>query len=67
MPSITLDIAPLTKEQKAQLVKEFAEFASRITGIDRNAFYVFINEFPRDCIGVGGTLLSDRRFDLQIP
>ncbi len=67
MPSITLDIAPLTKEQKAQLVKEFAESASRITGIDRNAFYVFINEFPRDCIGVGGTLLSDRRSESLIP
>ena len=67
MPSITLDIAPLTMEQKVQLVKEFAESASRITGIDRNAFYVFINEFPRDCIGVGGTLLSDRRSESLIP
>ena len=57
MPLITLDIAPLTKEQKAQLAREFTESASRITGIDQNAFYVFINEFPRDCIGVGGVKL----------
>ncbi|MBR6205508.1 MAG: tautomerase family protein [Candidatus Methanomethylophilaceae archaeon] len=61
MPSIVLDIAPLTKEQKAQIVKEFTESASRITGIDSKAFYVFVNEYPRDCIGVGGALLSDRR------
>ncbi|MBR3476556.1 MAG: 4-oxalocrotonate tautomerase family protein [Candidatus Methanomethylophilaceae archaeon] len=67
MPSITLDIAPLTKEKKAQLAREFTESASRITGIDQNAFYVFINEFPRDCIGVGGTLLSDRRSESLIP
>ncbi|MBR4225475.1 MAG: 4-oxalocrotonate tautomerase family protein [Candidatus Methanomethylophilaceae archaeon] len=61
MPSITIDIAPLSKEQKAQIVKEFTESASRITGIDPKAFYVFVNEYPKDSIGVGGTLLSDRR------
>ncbi len=61
MPSITIDIAPLSREQKAQIAKELTESASRITGIDPWAFYVFINEYPRDCIGVGGELLSDRR------
>ena len=60
MPSITFDIAPLTKEQKAQIVKEFTESASRITGIDAKAFYVFINEYPRENVGIGGTLLADR-------
>ncbi len=61
MPSINVDIAPLTREQKALKAKEFTESASRITGIDPKAFYVFINEYQRDCIGVGGALLSDRR------
>ncbi|MBQ7700795.1 MAG: tautomerase family protein [Candidatus Methanomethylophilaceae archaeon] len=60
MPSITIDIAPLTKEQKAQIAKEFTESVSKITGIDAKAFYLFFNEYPRDSIAVGGTLLSDR-------
>ena len=60
MPSITVDISNLTKEQKAQIAKEFTESISRITGIDVNAFYMFFNEYPRDSLAVGGTLLSDR-------
>jgi 4-oxalocrotonate tautomerase len=60
MPSITVDISNLTKEQKAQIAKEFTESISRITGIDAKAFYMFFNEYPRDSIAVGGTLLSDR-------
>lgn len=60
MPSITVDISNLTKEQKAQIAKEFTESISKITGIDAKAFYMFFNEYPRDSIAVGGTLLSDR-------
>ena len=60
MPSITVDISNLTKEQKAQIAKEVTESISRITGIDAKAFYMFFNEYPRDSIAVGGTLLSDR-------
>ena len=60
MPSITVDISNLTKEQKAQIAKEFTESISKITGIDAKAFYMFFNEYPRESIAVGGTLLSDR-------
>lgn len=60
MPSITVDISNLTKEQKAQIAKEFTESISKITGIDAKAFYMFFNEYPGDSIAVGGTLLSDR-------
>jgi 4-oxalocrotonate tautomerase len=60
MPTITLDIAPLTKEQKAQIAKEFTETAAKVTGIDASLFYVFVNEHPRDSIAVGGRLLSER-------
>lgn len=60
MPVITLEAAKLTKEQKAQLVKEFTESASKITGTPKNAFYVFLKESGLDNIGVGGELLSER-------
>ncbi|MBR2255535.1 MAG: tautomerase family protein [Candidatus Methanomethylophilaceae archaeon] len=61
MPSITVDIAPLTKEQKAQISKEFTESISKVTGIDAKAFYIFFNEYPKDSFAVGGTLFSERQ------
>ena len=60
MPSITFDIIKLTKEQKEQIVEEFTQSASKITGIPEESFYVFINEFPEESVGVGGKLLSDK-------
>lgn len=58
MPVITLDMAALTKEKKAQLVETLTRDASEITGIPREKFIVLINELDRDNIGVGGQLLS---------
>lgn len=60
MPVITFEAAQLNKQQKAQLVKEFTESASRITGIPEAGFYVFIKENEGDNVGVGGRLLSER-------
>ncbi len=59
MPVITLDFARLTKEQKAQLTEELTTSASRITNMPKESIYVFINEFEKDNVGVGGKLLSD--------
>ncbi len=58
MPVITLDMAALTKEKKAQLVETLTRDASEITGIPKEKFVVLINELDRDNIGVGGQLLS---------
>lgn len=60
MPVITIDMAAVTKEKKAQLVRVLTRNASEITGIAEDKFIVLINELERDNIGVGGTLLSDR-------
>jgi len=60
MPSITFDINQLTEEQKEQIVEEFTESASKITGIPKESFYVFMNEFPAENVGVGGKLLSKK-------
>ncbi len=60
MPVITIDIAAISREKKAQLVKSITRDASEITGIPADKFVVLINELDRDNIGVGGELLSDR-------
>ncbi|MBO6111054.1 MAG: 4-oxalocrotonate tautomerase family protein [Methanobrevibacter sp.] len=60
MPSITFDINQLSEDQKQQIVEEFTQSASRITGIPEEFFYVFINEFPDENVGVGGKLLSKK-------
>lgn len=60
MPVITLDMAALTREKKAELVRTLTRDASEITGIPQDKFIVLINELERDNIGVGGQLLSDR-------
>lgn len=60
MPVITFEAAKLTKEQKQIIVKEFTESASRVTGLPREGFYVFIKENSLENVGVGGQLLSDK-------
>ncbi len=60
MPSITFDINKLSEDQKEQIVYEFTKSASKITGIPEEFFYVFINEFPEENVGVGGKLISKR-------
>jgi 4-oxalocrotonate tautomerase len=59
MPVITIDIAAVSREKKALLVKSLTHDASEITGIPEDKFVVLINELDRDNIGVGGELLSD--------
>lgn len=60
MPVITFEAASLTHEQKQQLVKEFTETASRVTGLPLQGFYVFLKENSLDNVGVGGQLIADR-------
>ncbi len=60
MPTIKFEISKLSEETKRQLVKEITSVSSKITGIREEAFVVFINEYEKDSISVGGTLLSDK-------
>ena len=59
MPVITLDSSSLTKEQKQKLVSELTKVASEITRIPESAFVVYLSEYNRENIGVGGKLLSE--------
>jgi 4-oxalocrotonate tautomerase len=60
MPVITIDGPKLTKEQKAELVKEFSEAASRIMGLPVEAIITIIREVESENVGVGNCLLCDR-------
>jgi 4-oxalocrotonate tautomerase len=61
MPTIILEMAPLTIEQKRNHAAEITECAARITGLPRKGFYVFIKENRLENVGVGGRLLADRK------
>ena len=61
MPVISIDIAELSKDKKTELVKGFTETASQVTGIPEEAFVVFVREYSKDNIGIGGKLMSDLR------
>lgn len=59
MPSITMELVKMSKEKKAQLVKEVTESISRITGLPEQVIFVFIKENDPENVGVGGVLLPD--------
>lgn len=59
MPSITMELVKMSREKKAQLVKDVTEATARATGIDPQAIFVFIKENDPENVGVGGVLLPD--------
>ena len=61
MPTIFFYGPKLDKEKKREMVKSFTETASRLTGIDKSAFVVYLRESSPENVGVGGELLEDRK------
>lgn len=59
MPIIQVETAAATKEQKQKLIFELTNTASRILGINAEAFYVLIKENSTDNWGIGGKMLTD--------
>ena len=59
MPVITVETAKLNLQQKKEMVAELTESAARITGISKDAFYVFLKENDLQNVGVGGKLLRE--------
>lgn len=59
MPSITMELVKMSREKKAQLVKEVTEATARATGLAPQSIFVFIKENELENVGVGGVLLSD--------
>jgi len=60
MPVIPIDAPPLSREQKAQLVKSFADTASEVMNHPVSAMVFIINEVEPENVGVGDILLCDR-------
>jgi 4-oxalocrotonate tautomerase len=61
MPTIFFYGPKLEKEKKRDMIKSFTETASRLTGIEKSAFVVYLRESSPENVGVGGELLEDRR------
>ncbi|HKL37867.1 MAG TPA: 4-oxalocrotonate tautomerase DmpI [Bacteroidales bacterium] len=60
MPVIQFEGPEMTKDQKARLVKAFAEQASQILHIPEDAFVTILRENDMDNIGNGSQLLSQK-------
>ena len=58
MPIITLEMGPLSTEQKEKLIAAFTRDACEVTGMPPEAMIVLIHELSRDNMGVGGYQLS---------
>ena len=61
MPTIFFYGPKMDKEKKKEMIKSFTETASKLTGIDRSAFVVYLEESNPENVGVGGILLEERR------
>ena len=59
MPTIKLETAKLSKEQKKELIHELTEVAAKITKVSKSAFTVLIEEYPDENIGVAGDTLEN--------
>jgi 4-oxalocrotonate tautomerase len=60
MPTIFFYGPELNDEKKRELISSFTETASRLTGIDKSAFVVYLRASSPDNVGVGGELLKER-------
>ncbi len=60
MPLIIFEGPKMEKEKKRELVRAFAEAASRVTGIRKEVFTTVIHENGPENVGVGGELLTDK-------
>jgi 4-oxalocrotonate tautomerase len=61
MPLIIFEGPRLEPEKKRDLVKDFAEAASRATGLETDKITTVIHENELENIGVGDILLIDRK------
>jgi 4-oxalocrotonate tautomerase len=61
MPTIFFYGPKMDKEKKKEMVKSFTDTASNLTGIDKSAFVVYLQESSPENVGVGGILLEERR------
>jgi 4-oxalocrotonate tautomerase len=59
MPTIFFYGPKLEKEKKKEMIRSFTESASRIIGLEKSAFMVYLRESTPEDVGLGGELLED--------
>ncbi|MFZ4401722.1 MAG: 4-oxalocrotonate tautomerase DmpI [Bacteroidales bacterium] len=59
MPTITIAMDQTSEEKKKQLIEILTSDASKITGYPPEFFYVYIQEYPAENIGVGGRAVKE--------
>jgi len=60
MPTIFFYGPELDKDKKRKLISSFTKKASELTGIEEEAFVVYLRNSGPEDVGVGGKLLEDR-------
>jgi 4-oxalocrotonate tautomerase len=59
MPTITIAMDQISEEKKKLLIEKLTSEASKITNYPPEFFYVYIQEFPVENIGVGGRTVKE--------
>lgn len=59
MPTITIAMDQTSAEKKKQLIEKLTFEASKITNYPLEFFYVYIQEYPAENIGVGGKTVKE--------
>ena len=60
MPTIFFYGPKLDKEKSREMISSFTDTASKLTGIDKSSFVIYLRESSHDNVGVGGALLEDK-------
>jgi len=61
MPTISIALDQTSEEKKRQLIEHLTKVASDITGYPPGHFFVYVQEYPAENIGVGGKSLKEMR------
>ena len=61
MPTITIALDQTSEEKKEQLVEKLTKVAAEITEYPAEYFFVYVQEYPTENIGVGGKTLKKLR------
>jgi 4-oxalocrotonate tautomerase len=59
MPTITIALDRTSEEKKKQLVEHLTREAVAITGYPAEFFFVYVQEYSAENIGVGGKILKE--------
>jgi 4-oxalocrotonate tautomerase len=59
MPTITIALNQTSEEKKKRLVEKLTRVAAEITEYPAEYFFVYVQEYPAENIGVGGKTVKE--------